>query len=88
MPYACEHIEKSMDAYEAYSYQYNIKIIGMPPIAERENADQTANLCLQLFAALGVKHVTINDIDTAHRVPSRKPPNRPNAIICKFNFEG
>ena len=35
-----------MDAYEAYSYQYNIKIIGMPPIAKQENADQTANLSI------------------------------------------
>ena len=28
--------------------------------------------------------MSINDIDTAHRVPSMKPSNRPCAIICKF----
>ena len=25
-----------------------------------------------------------SDIDIAHRVPARKPSNRPNAVICKF----
>ena len=53
-------------------------------VAERENPEQTADLCLQLFSALGVKGVSIQDIDTAHRVPSMKPSNRPNAIVCKF----
>ena len=56
----------------------------MPIAAVRERSEQTANLCLQLFSALGVKGVSINDIDTAHRVPSMKPSNRPDAIICKF----
>ena len=49
-----------------------------------ELLEQTANLCLQLFSALGVKGVSIQDIDTAHRVPSMKPLNRPDAIVCKF----
>ena len=39
---------------------------------------------IQLFSAVGVKGVSIQDIDTAHRVPSMKPSNRPKAIICKF----
>ena len=39
----------------------------MPMVAEREHPEQTANLCLQLFSALGVKGVSIQDIDTAHR---------------------
>ena len=28
--------------------------------------------------------MSIQDINTAHRVPSMKPSNRPNAIVCKF----
>ena len=80
----CDHIQKSLDAFELYSYQFNIKIVGMPMVAEREHPEKTANLCLQLFSALGVKGVSIQDIDTAHRVPSMKPSNRPNAIVCKF----
>ena len=79
----CNHIQKSLDTFELYSYQFNIKIVGMPMVAEREHPEQTANLCLQLFSALGVKGVLIQDIDTAHQVPSMKPSNWPNAIVCK-----
>ena len=28
--------------------------------------------------------MSIQDNDTAHRVPFMKPSNRPNAIVCKF----
>ena len=79
-----DRIQKSLDAFELYSYQFNIKIVGMPMVAECEHPEQTANLCLQLFSALGVKGVSIQDIDMAHRVLSMKPSNRPNAIVCKF----
>ena len=53
------------------------KAIVPPSISEAIVADRT-------FSALGVKGVSIQDIDTAHRVPSMKPSNRPNAILCKF----
>ena len=56
----------------------------MPTVAERETPQQTANICLKLFAALGVENVSLSDIDMVHRVPSRVASNRPNAIICKF----
>ena len=71
----CDHIQKSLDTFELYSYQFNIEIVGMLMVAEREHPEQTANLCLQLFSALGVKGVLIQDIDTAHQVPSMKPSN-------------
>ena len=80
----CDYIRKSIEASEAYSYQFNIKIVGVPTVAERETNQQTADLCMKLFAALRVEGVSLNDIDTAHRVPSRVASNRPNAIICKF----
>ena len=56
----------------------------MLTVAERESPQQTANICLKLFAALGVENVCLNDIDLVHRVPSRVASNRSNAIICKF----
>ena len=71
----CDHIQKPLDTFELYSYQFNIKIVGMPMVAEREHPEQTANLCLQLFSALRVKGVLIQDIDRAHQVPSMKPSN-------------
>ena len=58
--------------------------MGVPTVAERETARQTADLCMKLFAALRVEGVSLNDIDTAHRVSSRVAFNRPNAITCKF----
>ena len=80
----CGRITKSIEASEAYSYQFNLKIVGVPTVAERETPQQTANICLKLFAALGVENVSLSDIDMVHRVPSRVASNRPNAIICKF----
>ena len=80
----CDRIAKSIEDSEAYSYQFNIKIVGVPHVAERETSQQTAELSMKLFTALGVEDISINDIDIAHRVPSRVASNRPNAIVCKF----
>lgn len=80
----CDRIAKSLDAFEEYSYQYNVKIVGLPTVTANETSDQTTHLCLKLFSALGVEDVTVSDIDIAHRVPSRTASNRPNAVICKF----
>ena len=52
--------------------------------AERLHPEQTSNLCLQLFPALGVEGVSIQDFDTVHQVLSMKPSNRPNAIVRKL----
>lgn len=67
----CVRITKSLDAFEEYSYRYNVKIVGLPTVAENETSDQTTRLCLKLFSALGVEDVTVSDIDIAHQVPSR-----------------
>ncbi|CAB4044976.1 Hypothetical predicted protein, partial [Paramuricea clavata] len=80
----CDLIAKTVEESEAYSYQFNVKIVGVPEIAEKESAQQTANLCIKLFTALGAEDVSLNDIDTAHRVPSRLASSRPKAIVCKF----
>ena len=71
-----------------YSYQYNLKIVGVPLVIENESAEDTANLCLKLFSALG-NDISVYDIDIAHRVPQRNATidnsrrKQPNAIICK-----
>ena len=73
----CDEISKSLEAFEAYSYQYNIKIVGMPMIAEFEDADTTANLCMKLFHAMGVKkyhfRILILPIACLHGVPQVNP---------------
>ena len=83
---ACDRISQSIDGFEMYSYQFNIKVIGLPLLAAKETTEQTANLCLQLFHQMGVKDVSINDIDIAHRVPSRNPSNRPDSTATRIFF--
>lgn len=80
----CDRISAAIDAIQQYSYQYNVKIVGVPQVSDQETSVQTANLCIKLFSALGAAGIDVKDLDTAHRVPAREASNRPNAIICKF----
>ena len=80
-------IAKQIDAIEEYSYNYNIKIVGVPQITDQESAETTASLCLKLFIELGIKDITIEDIDIAHWVPRWQNNNisyKHNAITWKF----
>ena len=47
-----DRIDKAINDMLHYSYQYNLKIVGVPQINENESAEGTANLCLKLFSAL------------------------------------
>lgn len=81
-------IDKAIDEMLFYSYQYNVKIVGVPHVSENESSEETVELCVKLFSALGVE-TPISDIDIAHRVPQRNNMSsngrrRPNPIICKF----
>ena len=63
-----------------YSYQYNLKIVGVLHVGETESSEETVKLC---------ETVSISDIDIAHRVPQQNNTSsngrrRPNPIICKF----
>ena len=84
-----DRIDKAIDDIPHYSYQYNLKIVGVPQINENESAEDTANLCLKLFSSLG-NDISSSDIDIAHRVLQRNATTdngrrrQPNAIICKF----
>jgi len=84
-----DRIDKAIDEMLYYSYQYNLKIVGVPLISERESAQDTAELCIKLFTGLGVDF-SLSEINIAHRVPQRVPSTsnnnrrRPNPIICKF----
>ena len=80
----CEDICTAIEHMESCSYQYNIKITEMPLLGEQESSEQTSNLCLRLFRALRITDVSILDIDVALSVPTHRPSNKPNAVICKF----
>ena len=83
-----DNIAQAIDEFQEYSYRYNVKIVGVPEkrTATKETSDETSTLCVALFGAMGVD-VSLSDICTAHRVPSRNNPRqepKPNPIICEF----
>ena len=80
-----DKIEQELDNIENYSYQYNLKIIGVPEISTKESSEQSSDICVKLFNVMGAK-VSIHDIDIAHRIPVRKVESqgKPKPIICKF----
>ena len=47
----CDKISEAVDQMEEYSYQFNIKIVGMPQHNVSESAEVTSKLCLDLFKA-------------------------------------
>ena len=73
-------VGNAIDEVEEYSYQFNVKIIGLPEKSS-ETAAETSALCVKLFQEMGAD-VFLSDI--AHRVPSRQQNGAPKPIICKF----
>ena len=82
-----EAVTKAIDEATSYSYQYNLKIFGVPETNEKETAEETTSLCLKIFKKIGVD-ISETDIDIAHRIPTRNQSGRRrqrhNAIVCKF----
>ena len=73
----------AIEEFQRYSYQYNIKIVGLPEVNARESTSETTTLCINLLKPLGV-HINNQDIDIAHRVPTRQATAGPRPVICKF----
>ena len=86
-----QRLSDAIDESLIYSYQYNLKIVGVPQENKKETAEETTKLCLKIFKEIGA-NVSVNDIDIAHRVPLRSneeanntiPRAKINPIICKF----
>ena len=77
-------VSRNIDEFQEYSYQYNVKIVGVPQTSQDESRAITSALCERLFKEMG-SAVSIQDIDTAHRVPTRNTGNGgPRPIICRF----
>ncbi|CAH3190453.1 unnamed protein product, partial [Porites lobata] len=77
LDHRCNELRLAIDEMQAYSYQYNIKIFGLPTFAERENSESTVKLCIQLFHSMGVK-----DVSMQQQQQQQQSTERP--IICKF----
>lgn len=76
-------IANVIDEFQDHSFLYNIKMVGVPEISVDESAASTSKLCLNIFKEMGA-NVTVNDIDTVHRVPSRNSNGKPKPIVCRF----
>ena len=78
-------ISRSIDEFEEYIYQYNVKIVGVPQTSQAESSATTSALCERwLFQAMA-SPVSIQDINTAHGVPTRNTRiGGPRLIICRF----
>ena len=63
-------IEDSIEAIQQYSYNYNLKITGIPQ-KPGETVLQSSEICVKLFQKIGACNVTLQDIDIAHRIPKR-----------------
>ena len=78
-----EQIGDSIEQLQRYSFQYNIKIIDLPESELQESASKTVSLCINLFKAAGIE-ISNQDIDIAHRIPTRTATSGPRPIVCKF----
>ena len=73
-------IANAIDEFQEYSFQYNVKIVGVPEVCSDEAASTTS---VKLFKEMG-ENISIQDIDTAHRVPQRNNAGNPKPIVCRF----
>lgn len=76
-------VSRSINEFQECSYQYNVKIVGVPQTSQDESSTITSALCERLFKAMG-SAVLIQDIDTAHRLPTRNSNGGPRPTICRF----
>ena len=77
-------IDDTLESVIKYSYQYNIKLMGVPRSnISFEPCNKTLQICLKIFSEMGVE-ISPMDIDIAHRIPSRNKQSSSPTIICKF----
>ena len=63
-----EPVGNAIDEAEKYSYQFNVKIIGLPEKSSNETAPETSSLRVKLFQEMGAE-VSIFDIDRRSHPP-------------------
>ena len=78
-----ERVANAINDAEKYSYQFNVKIIGLQELNSSETAPKTSSLCVKLFQEMGAE-VSILDIDIAHRVSTRNESEGPKPVVCTF----
>ena len=76
-------IANTIDKFQEYSFQYNVKIVGVPEVCSNEAASPTSKLCVKLCKEMG-ENISMQDIDTAHHVLERNNARNPKPIVCRF----
>ena len=77
-----ERVANAINDAEEYSYQFNVKITGLPELNSSETAPETSSLWVKLFQEMGAE-VSILDIDIAHRVSTRNESEGPKLVVSK-----
>ena len=70
-------IGKAVDDFQEYSYQFNLKIVGIPELHQNESASESRSHFLNEIGA----EVLTHDIDYAYRIPSSIASSGPKPII-------
>ena len=78
-----ERVANAINDAEEYSYQFNVKITGLPELNSSETAPETSSLCVKLFQEMPGAEVSILDIDIAHRVSTRNESEGPKLVVSK-----
>ena len=78
-----ERVANAINDAEEYSYQFNLKIIGLTELNSSETAPKTSSLCVKLFQEMGAE-VSIFGIDIAHLVSTRNESEGPKPVVHKF----
>lgn len=63
-------LSSAIDQVQEYSHSYNVGLVGVPELKQRESAYKTLQLFFKIFSAIGVVIKTY-DINIAHRVTPR-----------------
>ena len=77
-------VGNAIDEVEEYSYQFNVKILGLPE-KRSETAAGTSALCVKLFQEMGGRSVSVRLWHCLSRsLSSRQPNGAPKPIISQF----
>ena len=81
-----EPVGNAIDEAKKYSYQFNVKIIGLPEMSSKETATETSSFCVKLFQEMGAE-VSIFDIDT-ECIPYQQGMKAKVQNLWSLNFSG
>ena len=80
-----EPVGNAIDEAKKYSYQFNVKIIGLPEKSSDETAPETSSLRVKLFQEMGVKYPFLTSIQC---IPYQQGMKAKVQNLWSLNFSG